>query len=114
MWFSESRNPTASGCCVATRSPLSKLERVEASDVYLALPAGQFGDDALTGDQLQRITASLRPKPRGRASELADYAGPGITNAWARSATYTGKQVTRPVGDADHHSCVGQGERSDV
>jgi hypothetical protein len=48
------------------------------------------------------------------ATELADYAGPGITNAWARSATYTGKQVTRPVGDADHHSCVGQGERSDV
>jgi site-specific DNA recombinase len=82
-------------------------ERVEALSAKLALAADQYADDVITGEQLQRITAKVRPELEAEqaklrtaqpSTELADYAGPGVAEAWARADIETKKRIIRLLG----------------
>ncbi|WP_051247616.1 recombinase family protein [Nocardioides halotolerans] len=82
-------------------------ERIAALEAKLALTADQFADDAITGEQLQRITGRLRPQLDAERdklrraqpdAELADYAGPGVTEAWAKTDVETKKRIVRLLG----------------
>ncbi|WP_299052152.1 recombinase family protein [uncultured Nocardioides sp.] len=81
--------------------------RISALEAKLALAADQFADDTITGEQLQRITARLRPEldaERARlrsaqpAANLADFAGPGVAEAWAGADVETRKAIIRLLG----------------
>lgn len=85
----------------------SARERIAALEAKLALAADQFADDVITGEQLQRITARLRPdldaeRTRLRqaqpTSDLAEYAGPGVAEAWERADVETKKRIIRLLG----------------
>ena len=82
-------------------------ERIDALEAKLALAADQFADDAITGEQLKRITERLRPQlaaERSRLaqaqpdSSLADYAGPGVKEAWAKADVESRKRIIRLLG----------------
>lgn len=82
-------------------------ERISALEAKLALAADQFADDVITGEQLQRITAKLRPEleaERARlskaqpASDLAAYTGPGLAEAWAAADVEVRKRILRSLG----------------
>jgi len=72
----------------ALRESIAKREAFEAR---LATAADQFADGSITGDQLRRITAKLRPQidvERSRAEaaapspELREMAGPDVSERW--------------------------------
>ena len=82
-------------------------EHIDALEAKLALSADQFADDAITGEQLQRITKRLRPQlaeARARLASaqphttLSDYAGAGIGEAWGRADVATRKRIIRLLG----------------
>lgn len=82
-------------------------QRISALEAKLALTADQFADDVITGEQLQRITARLRPEldaERARlsnaqpASDLAAYTGPGVAEAWAAADIDVRKRIIRSLG----------------
>jgi site-specific DNA recombinase len=81
-------------------------ERILSLEAKLALTADQFADDVITGEQLQRITAKLRPEleaERDRlakaqpASDLAAYTGPGVAGAWAVADIEVRKRIIRSL-----------------
>lgn len=93
-------------------------ERISALEAKLALAADQFADDALTGEQLQRITAKLRPEleaERARlakarpAPDMADYCGPGVADAWAAADIEVRKRIIRSLGMQITIRAVGPG-----
>ncbi len=93
-------------------------ERISSLEAKLALAADQFADDVLTGEQLQRITAKLRPEldaERARlaqaqpASEFAAYTGPGVAEAWAAADIEVRKRIIRSLGMQITIQVVGPG-----
>jgi DNA invertase Pin-like site-specific DNA recombinase len=82
----------------------SARERIDALEAKLAVTADQFADDLITGEQLQRITERLRPQliaERSRLAQaqpepaLAEYAGPGVEEAWSNADVETRKRILR-------------------
>ncbi|EWT03112.1 hypothetical protein N865_04105 [Intrasporangium oryzae NRRL B-24470] len=82
-------------------------ERIAAIEAKLALAADQFADDTITGDQLRRVSARLKPQlthERARLAasqpnpELADFAGTGIEDAWNAADVETRKRIIRVLG----------------
>jgi site-specific DNA recombinase len=93
-------------------------ERIASLEAKLALTADQFADDVITGEQLQRITAKLRPEldaERDRlskaqpASEFAAYTGPGVAEAWAAADIEVRKRILRSLGMQITIQTVGPG-----
>jgi len=73
-----------------------------AARARLDLAADQYADGEITGDQLRRITARLRPRleeaeVRVRAAqpspELAEFAGSGVAEAWDRASLETKRAI---------------------
>lgn len=58
------------GCWPVALSPQQARERIEALSAKLALAADQSADDLLTGEQLQRITARVRPEVEAEQAKL--------------------------------------------
>jgi DNA invertase Pin-like site-specific DNA recombinase len=81
--------------------------RIDSLEAKLALAADQFADDAITGDQLRRISEKIKPqlaaeqaRLRGAQPDpaLADYAGPGVAHAWEAASVETRKRIIRVLG----------------
>jgi hypothetical protein len=82
-------------------------DRIAAIEAKLALAADQFADDTITGDQLRRVSARLKPQltqERARLAaaqpnpELADFTGKSVEDAWVRADVETRKRVIRLLG----------------
>lgn len=82
-------------------------ERIEALEAKLALAADQFADDQITGDQLQRVTARLRPrldKERARrraalpSADLMPSGGESVRESWALLNLDRKRQVMQALG----------------
>lgn len=81
--------------------------RIGGLEAKLALAADQFADDAITADQLARITERVRPQLDAERSRLTrsqpsgtlgEYAGPGVRDAWERADVETRRAVIRATG----------------
>ncbi|MBO1765805.1 recombinase family protein [Allobranchiibius sp. GilTou38] len=81
--------------------------RMESIRAKMAVAADQFAADAITGEQLARITAHLRPQlesaqaEAGRAApqgDLADFAGLGAAAAWDQAGVETKRMVMQQLG----------------
>jgi DNA invertase Pin-like site-specific DNA recombinase len=79
-------------------------DRLEALKAKLDLAADQYAADEITGDQLKRITATIRPqieaeKARLRQAEpdtsLAEFTGPTAREAWNAADVETKRRVLR-------------------
>lgn len=82
-------------------------DRIDALSAKLALAADQFADDLITGEQMQRITAKLRPELETEqqrlrsalpATDLAEFAGPGVAQAWFEADVDARKRILRLLG----------------
>jgi len=82
-------------------------DRISALEAKLALAADQFADDVITGDQLQRINAKVRPELEAEqdrlrqalpTSDLSTYATSGVEEAWQRADVETRKRLIRALG----------------
>lgn len=82
-------------------------DRIEAIEAKLALTADEFADDAITGEQLRRITERLRPQlavERARLASaqpepmLATYTGPDVATTWEQADVETRKRIIRLLG----------------
>ncbi|GAA2169271.1 recombinase family protein [Pedococcus bigeumensis] len=82
-------------------------ERIAALQAKLALAADQFAEDAITGDQLQRITGRLRPQLEAEQSKLrrsqptaglSEFTGPSAAAAWAKADVESRKGIIRVMG----------------
>ena len=82
-------------------------DRIAAIEAKLALAADQFADDTITGDQLRRVSARLKPQltqERARLAaaqpnpELADFAGTSVDDAWNTADVETRKRIIRLLG----------------
>lgn len=81
--------------------------RVEALEAKLNLSADQFADDTITGDQLKRITATVRPQLEAARADysrampstdgLAGFAGPGVVEAWEAADLEQKRAVIRAL-----------------
>lgn len=82
------------------------LEEAQAEAAALTarldLSADQFADGLITGAQLERITARLRPRieaanARARVAaptpELAEFVGPGVVSAWSAASIEKKRKV---------------------
>lgn len=82
-------------------------ERVAALSAKLAITADQFAADEITDEQLKRITAAVRPQLEAEqaklrtaqpASDLAEFAGPNLREAWESADVPTRKRIIRQIG----------------
>lgn len=82
-------------------------EKISGLEAKLSLAADQFADDTITAEQLQRITARLRPQldeqrsalARAMPSDgLASFAGPSAREAWEQANLSQRKQLLRALG----------------
>lgn len=98
--------------------------RIQEIEAKLSLAADQFADDLLTGEQLARITARLRPELAAAKGRLAsaqpaslhrEFAGAGVREAWAEASLEVRKALLRALGITItvHRIGVGNGKKHD-
>ncbi len=99
----------------------SARERIAALEAKLALAADQFADDVITGEQLQRITARLRPDLDAERTRLRQAQPDQRPRRLRRAGRGRGVGAGRrrdeeadhpPAGDAHHDQPRWAGERA--
>jgi len=94
-------------------------KEIATLEAKLSLTADQFADDAITGEQLRRITQRLRPRLEAQRARLAhahpdsamkEFVGPGVAQAWERADIETRKRIIRLLGMRITINRVGPGK----